>query len=58
MSFAEFARECDITPVTLSRARHGRGLKPSTLRKLARGLARIKTLQGLDIVISAQPPKV
>ncbi|MFI5399209.1 MAG: helix-turn-helix domain-containing protein [Candidatus Binatia bacterium] len=48
MSFGEFARECGVSEPTLSKARHGRKVYPSTLRKLALGLSRIKRLKGLD----------
>ena len=56
MSLGEFARSCDISEVTLSKARHGRAVYPSTLRKLALGLSRIKKLKGLDAdIISIKP---
>lgn len=51
MSLGEFARSCDISEVTLSKARHGRAVYPSTLRKLALGLSRIKKLKGFDAAI-------
>ena len=57
---AEFANEAGISPVTLSHARNGRPLRPSTLRRIALGLTRIKTVNGLndnDDLVMATPPK-
>ena len=56
MSMAEFSREADVSPVTISLARNGRPVKPSTLRKLARGLERIKQLKALDGVVTVAKP--
>ncbi len=57
---AEFADEARISPVTLSHARNGRRLRPSTLRRIALGLTRIKTVKGLednDDLVMATPPE-
>jgi len=50
LTYAEF---------TLSHARNGRPLRPSTLRAIALGLTRIKPMKGLDGVelVSATPPE-
>jgi predicted transcriptional regulator len=48
MTLHEFAVSCGITPVTLSRARNGKSLRISTLRRIAVGLSRLRTLKGLE----------
>ena len=57
LTHREFAQACGITPVTLSRARNGRPLRPSTLRALALGLSRLKPVKGLpDDLVTVTPP--
>jgi len=60
LTYAEFAQKyARLSPVTLSHARNGRPLRPSTLRAIALGLTRIKPMKGLDGVelVSATPPE-
>ena len=57
-TMGEFARECEISPITLSRARNGHRLRPSTLRKIALGLSRIKPMKDLPPeLVTATGPK-
>jgi hypothetical protein len=59
LSLGEFAEIAGVSELTLSKARHGRALKPTTLRKLALGLSRIKPLRALEgrDLIRATPHK-
>jgi transcriptional regulator with XRE-family HTH domain len=58
LSQGEFCEVAGITEVTLSRARHGRPIKPGTLRKLALGLSRIKPMKAFEGrgLVSPTPP--
>jgi hypothetical protein len=49
LSDTEFARsKAQIHPITYSRARNGRAMRPSTLRAIALGLTRIKPMKGFE----------
>jgi len=55
MSFDEFARLAGVTGKTLSYARNGHPVRISTLRKLAVGLTRLKTMKGLEGLVTVAP---
>jgi predicted transcriptional regulator len=49
----DFAVVAGVSYVTLSRAMHGRPMRPSTLAKITTGLARIPPLKGARRLLGA-----
>lgn len=56
LTMREFADIAGVSTVTISQARHGRPLRASTLRRLALGLTRIKSMKVLEDIVTATKP--
>jgi transcriptional regulator with XRE-family HTH domain len=53
---ADLALAAQVSPATISGARHGRRVSPRTLRRLASALTDAPTIAGVDLLLGAEAP--
>jgi DNA-binding Xre family transcriptional regulator len=57
ITMRQLAEKAGIPEVTLSRARHGRRIRESTLRKLVDALRRTPVIEGAELLVAPAPTK-
>lgn len=54
----DLARLAGLTPLTISKARHGEPIKPRTLRAIGEALTRVPVIENADLILPAPSSRV